>query len=116
MATRSELLQAHCKPLEGGKALSDAAVQAQLVQLPGWTLDGGQIARTYRFGNYYETLAFVNALAFMIHREDHHPDMAVSYNRCTVKFNTHSVDGISDNDFICAAKCDAIFESGTQPA
>ncbi len=108
MLTRAELLARTSRPLEGHAAMSDDEVRAQLAVVPAWSLVGGAIERTYRFGNYYETIAFVNALAFVVHREDHHPDLAVSYNRCTVRFNTHSVNGISENDFICAAKADAL--------
>ena len=89
--------------------MSDADVTAQLEVLDQWGFDGGALKKTYRFENYYETLAFVNALAFMVHREDHHPDLHVGYNRCEVRFNTHSVDGISENDFISAAKADAVY-------
>jgi 4a-hydroxytetrahydrobiopterin dehydratase len=109
MKTQQELLAAHCTPLEGHAAMSAAQVQAQLAAVPQWVFDGTYIGRTYQFGNYYETMAFVNALAYVVHAEDHHPDLTVSYNRCVVKFNTHSVGGISINDFICAAKADAIF-------
>ncbi len=107
--TLEQLLSGHCRPLEGGAALSAAAVAAQLKLLPDWALSEGAICRTYRFNDYYQTIAFVNALAFMVHREDHHPDLSVGYNRCEVRFNTHSVKGLSDNDFICAAKADAIY-------
>lgn len=89
--------------------MSDAAIAAQLTAVPGWRHDGGFLVREFRFADYYETLAFVNALAFIIHAEDHHPDLVVGYNRCEVRFNTHSVGGISENDFICAAKADALF-------
>lgn len=107
MAARAELLLRHCQSVVA--ALGDAQVREQLAALPGWSVGDGALVRSYCFGNYYETIAFVNALAFMVHREDHHPDLAVGYNRCEVRFSTHSVGGISDNDFICAAKCDAIF-------
>jgi len=106
--TRAELVRRHCRPRESG-ALDEAQVCAQLAVLPDWHLRDGCIAREYRCANYFETIAFVNALAFMIHREDHHPDLLVGYSRCEVRFNTHSVGGISENDFICAAKVDAIF-------
>jgi 4a-hydroxytetrahydrobiopterin dehydratase len=109
MLTREELLARSCRPLAAGAALGDAAVRAQLAVLPDWALDDGAIARTFHFGNYHETIAFVNALAYVVHREDHHPDLIVGYNRCAVRFNTHSVNGISENDFICAAKADALF-------
>lgn len=70
--------------------------------------DGKAIQRTFRFKNYYQTIAFVNALAWVAHAEDHHPDLAVGYNRCTVNYSTHSVGGLSENDFICAARIDAL--------
>ncbi len=118
MRTRAQLLGSRCRPLEGHAALDAAQVQDQLKVLDGWIVANGAIERTYGFGNYYETIAFVNALAYMVHREDHHPDLLVGFNRCRVRFNTHSVNGISTNDFICAAKADAIFsaEFGTGPA
>ena len=77
---------------------------------PGWDLieDGAAIARTFRFADYYRTLAFVNALAFIAHREDHHPDLSVHYDRCVVRYSTHDVGGLSDNDFICAAKASCL--------
>ena len=109
MLTIEQLLAAHCRPLEGHAALSADQIKAQLKLLSEWSLRDGAITRSYRFADYYQTLAFVNALAFMVHREDHHPDLQVGYSRCEVRFNTHSVGGISENDFICAAKADAIF-------
>jgi len=114
--SRAVLLASHCRPLASG-ALADSEVAAQLSVLPEWKLVGGTIARTYRFRDYYETIAFVNALAWVVHAEDHHPDLAVGYDRCEVRFSTHSVGGISDNDFICAAKADAIHvQRATSPA
>lgn len=109
MFSREELLARHCRPLEGGGAMAPAEVQAQLAVLDGWGLVDDYIVRTYRFDDYHQTIAFVNALAEMIHREDHHPELIVSFNRCEVRFNTHSVKGISENDFVCAAKADAIY-------
>ena len=88
--------------------MSAADVQAQLSQAPGWSLVDGAIQKRYEFADYHHTMAFVNALAWVAHAQDHHPDLLVSYNRCTVRFNTHSVGGISVNDFICAAKVDAL--------
>ena len=107
MRSRQALLASRCRQLASG-ALSDSEVAAQLSLLPDWKLASGAIARTFRFSNYHETIAFVNALAWVVHAEDHHPDLAVGYDRCEVRFSTHSVGGISDNDFICAAKADAI--------
>lgn len=115
MKTVEQLLASHCREVKGS-AMSEADVTAQLDVLDGWTLDAGALSKTYRFKNYYETLAFVNALAYMVHREDHHPDLSVGYNRCEVRYNTHSVDGISENDFISAAKADAIHSAGYRSA
>lgn len=108
--TRAELLGRHCRHLEGSAALDAAAVASHLKALPDWRVESGAIVRSYGFADYYETIAFVNALAFMVHREDHHPDLEVGYSRCTVRFSTHSARGITENDLICAAKADAIFD------
>lgn len=102
------LADRHCQPLEGQPPMSDAQVQAHLAGAPGWALKDGSIEKTFRFDDYHRTMAFVNAVAWIAHREDHHPDIAFSYNRATLRFNTHSVGGISLNDFICAAKVDAL--------
>ena len=82
----------------------------RLKDLPGWSLDaaGKSISKTYPFKNYYETMAFVNAAAWISHREDHHPDLEVGYNKCKVTYSTHSVGGLSENDFICAAKIEKL--------
>ena len=108
--TRDELLRRHCSPQEGKTAFDRAEAERLLAAIPEWKLTaaGAAIERTFRFKNYYETIAFVNALAFIAHREDHHPDLEVGYNRCTVRFSTHSVKGLSENDFICAARIDAL--------
>jgi 4a-hydroxytetrahydrobiopterin dehydratase len=93
--------------------LQEQELPTYFAATPGWTQDGPRIVKTYNFKNYYETLAFVNAIAYTIHEEDHHPELVVTYNRCVVKFDTHTVNGgkggISENDFICAAKIDVIF-------
>ena len=105
------LAQAHCIPRRGTEhRLSEARVRELMPQIPGWEVveDGHAIARTFRFGNYYEAMAFVNALAFMAHREDHHPDLGVHYDRCVVRYSTHDVGGLSENDFICAAKAQSL--------
>ncbi|OIQ92904.1 putative pterin-4-alpha-carbinolamine dehydratase [mine drainage metagenome] len=105
-----ELSKEKCKPCAPGLSpLSDAEVSRLLASLDGWMRSGSAIVKTYRFSNYYETLAFVNASAWISHREDHHPDLAVGYNRCQVTYTTHAVGGLSNNDFICAAKLDALF-------
>lgn len=107
MRTLAELLAGHSRGLAAG-AMTDAEVREQLTVLPDWHFDGSSLSRTYRFRDYYETIAFVTALAYVVHDEDHHPDLRVGFNHCEVRFNTHSVDGISSNDFICAAKADAV--------
>ena len=107
----NELARKKCKPCEGGiAALTPEQARALLKGLDGWALDGAAIAKTYRFKNFHETMAFVNAAAWVSHREDHHPDMAVAYNECRAMYLTHAIDGLSENDFICAAKLDALFE------
>jgi 4a-hydroxytetrahydrobiopterin dehydratase len=78
--------------------------------LPGWKNSGSEISKTFSFENYYETIAFVNALAWISHRENHHPDLEVGYNRCVVRYSTHSVGGLSKNDFDCAAKVESLFK------
>jgi 4a-hydroxytetrahydrobiopterin dehydratase len=102
------LASQHCRPLEGHAAMSAAEIELHLQQVSGWQLNNGAIERTFTFADYHRTMAFVNAAAWVAHREDHHPDMLVGYNRCTVRWNTHSVGGISLNDFICAARLDAL--------
>ena len=108
MKTVDHLLASHCREVQGS-AMSDADIRSQLGVLDRWAVDGDALAKVYRFKNYYETLAFVNALAYIVHREDHHPDLRVGYNRCEVRYSTHSVNGISENDFISAAKADALY-------
>jgi 4a-hydroxytetrahydrobiopterin dehydratase len=107
----NDLARKKCVPCEGGVApLTPEQVKPLLKGLSGWSLDGKRIAKTYRFKNYFETMAFVNAAAWISHREDHHPDMLVGYGECRVSYVTHAIDGLSENDFICAAKLDALFE------
>lgn len=99
-----------CKPCEGGvQPLSDTEASALLAQLDGWQIENGHLGKTFRFRNYHETMAFVNATAWVSHREDHHPDLTVGYNACTIRYITHAIGGLSENDFICAAKIDALF-------
>lgn len=94
------------------RALSATEIVAKLTGSPGWMLDGdgAQVAiqKTFHFANYLETMSFVNAVAFIAERQDHHPDMSVHYNRCVVRFNTHDVRGISITDIECAAEVDAL--------
>ena len=102
------LSQMHCAPGGQATALSETEIAAHLDNLSGWTREGNEIRKTYGFKNYHETMAFVNASAWISHREDHHPDIGLHYNRCVVAFSTHDAGGITLNDFICAAKMDAL--------
>ena len=107
------LAHAHCLPRRGVEhRLTEAHVRELLPEVAGWELveDGHALSRTFRFDDYHRTMAFVNALAFIAHREDHHPDLGVHYDRCVVRFSTHDVGGLSENDFICAAKAAALVE------
>jgi 4a-hydroxytetrahydrobiopterin dehydratase len=110
--TVCDLSTKHCKPCEGGTTPLNAEQSAGLLaSLQGdWNIDesGKEISRSFRFKNYYQTMAFVNALAWVAHAEDHHPDLEVGYNRCLVRYSTHAIGGLSENDFICAAKIDAL--------
>jgi 4a-hydroxytetrahydrobiopterin dehydratase len=107
----SELARRKCKPCEGGTApLTATQIGPMLKGLQAWSVENGRLAKVYSFRNYYETMAFVNALAWISHREDHHPDLQVGYNKCRVEYSTHAIGGLSENDFICAAKCDALFD------
>jgi 4a-hydroxytetrahydrobiopterin dehydratase len=107
----TDLAKQKCKPCEGGvPPLNDVQAKELLQRLKGWILEEGKLVKVYPFTNYYQTMAFVNALAWISHREDHHPDLLVSYNKCRVEYWTHAVNGLSENDFICAAKCDALLE------
>jgi len=108
------LAQQDCSPQQ--QALSDVDAAALLALLPQWSLQNGKLCRDFGFKNYYQTLAFVNALAHMTHKQDHHPELIITYKTCAVRYDTHSVNegagGLSANDFICAAKADLIYDSG----
>ncbi len=107
MPSLIELAARRCRALRGTEHRLGASELAEgLAALPGWSLveDGHAIVRTFRFADYYKTMAFVNALAFIAHREDHHPDLGVHYDRAVVRYSTHDVGGLSENDLICAAK------------
>lgn len=101
----------HCVPCEGGiPALYTQQVLALAPQVPEWSVaaDEKSISRKFSFKNYYQTMAFVNAVAWMAHKEDHHPDLEVFYDHVVVRYATHAIGGLSENDFICAAKVDAL--------
>ena len=93
--------------------LDRAQIDALLLEVPGFATDDKcvLISREYSFKNFYETVAFVNAIAYIANQEDHHPDLAVSYDKCTVSFSTHSAGGLTENDFICAARVNALLRT-----
>ncbi|WP_028838166.1 MULTISPECIES: 4a-hydroxytetrahydrobiopterin dehydratase [Thermomonas] len=105
------LAQARCIARRGHEhRLGEARIRELLPQLQGWELleNDHVLAKTFRFHDYYRTISFVNALAHVANAENHHPDLSVHYDRCVVHFSTHDVGGLSENDFICAAKADLL--------
>jgi 4a-hydroxytetrahydrobiopterin dehydratase len=107
--TASDLATRKCKPCEGGvPPFNEQHANAMLAQLKGWTIQEAKLVKLYPFTDYHQTMAFVNALAWISHREDHHPDLTVGYNKCRVEYSTHAAGGLTENDFICAAKCDLL--------
>lgn len=107
----SELHERHCQPCEGGvEPLDSSQARSLLDKLDGWSLsdDGKWISKSYSFKNFYRTMSFVNVIAHVANVEGHHPDLEVGYGHCLVRYSTHAIDGLSENDFICAARIDAI--------
>ena len=102
------LRDAHCTALGGDDRLTGDDLAAQLVATPQWRVNANTLERTFSFADFHHTMAFVNTVAAIADSEDHHPMMVVEYGRCTVRFDTHSAGGITVNDFICAAKIDAL--------
>jgi len=103
----TDLLHARCQA-QGVQPMGETEIRNHLTQVSGWRIERGALEKTFSFKNYYETIAFVNALAWICHIEDHHPELLVTYDRCIARFSTHSVGAISRNDFICAAKADGL--------
>jgi len=110
----TKLHDRHCRPIaRGSAALARPAIEELLAEIHAdWVLDeqAGAIHRSFRFTDFHQTMAFVNALAWIAHREDHHPDLEVGYNRCVVRYSTHAAGGLTENDFICAARIDRLVE------
>ncbi|MHB1528728.1 MAG: 4a-hydroxytetrahydrobiopterin dehydratase [Acidiferrobacteraceae bacterium] len=107
----SELTSKSCKPCEGGvRPLTADEARTLLKDASGWILNGTatEIERTFQFKNFYETMAFANAVAWVANREDHHPDLEIGYSRCRIRYSTHAIGGLSENDLICAAKINAL--------
>lgn len=106
-----DLASQHCQPLKGAQHALDAEkVSALLGQLPGWamTADRRAIVRDFKFPDFRHTLGFINAVGFMANQEDHHPDIEAGYGHCQLLWSTHDVGGLSQNDFICAARTDQL--------
>ncbi len=106
----TELARKSCLPCSGGvPVLSQPEIDILLPKLDGWQQYDRIIAKTYHFKNYYQTIAFVNAIAWLSHQEDHHADLIVKHKECHVEYTTHAIHGLSENDFICAAKVEALY-------
>ena len=106
-----DLTLEQCEACEGGiQPMNAAEIQQLITKIPLWHVDsdGHTIERHFTFKSFLPTMAFVNAVAWLAHQQKHHPDMTVGYNYCTIKYSTHSINGLSENDFICAAKVDAL--------
>jgi 4a-hydroxytetrahydrobiopterin dehydratase len=116
MKDHMNLSTMQCAPGGQAQALDSAAIATHLATLDGWAQVENEIVKTFRFKNYHETMAFVNATAWVSHQQDHHPDMSVHYNRCVIAYSTHDAGGITLNDFICAAKIDALSQPNTGAA
>jgi 4a-hydroxytetrahydrobiopterin dehydratase len=112
MVTPKPNLEARkCKPhKKGDHPLDIASIKGYLSQLPDWKRSGKEIVKTFTFKNFYETIGFVNALAYIANSENHHPVLEVEYKTCKVRYSSHDVGGVSENDFICAAKIDALLK------
>lgn len=103
------LSEKNCQPCRGEtQPLNEAQARELLSQTPGWRIEGGAIVRDFTFKNYYETTAFVNAVAWIAHSQDHHPDISFGYKTCHIRYSTHSIGGLSENDFICAARINSL--------
>jgi 4a-hydroxytetrahydrobiopterin dehydratase len=108
----ADLQRGHCRPLDAGARLEGASLMAQLAELPHWTAHEGALRREFTFADFHRTIGFVNAVAWMANAQDHHPDLLVTYSRCTVCWRTHSAGGITLNDCICAARTDMLAAEG----
>jgi 4a-hydroxytetrahydrobiopterin dehydratase len=107
----ANLARLQCRPCTAATpALGQDQINSLLAQLDGWGQHGSAINKIFDFKNFHETMAFVNAVAWVSNQQDHHPELMVGYNKCKVEYMTHAVHGLSENDFICAAKVDALFQ------
>ena len=109
-----DLSQKHCVPCEGGvPAIGRDQALEMLKEIEGWALseDGRMISRRFEFRGFFRTMSFINAMAWVVNNENHHPDFSAGYNYCEIGFTTHAIDGLSENDFICAARVNALLKS-----
>lgn len=102
------LVNESCSSESRSTLVEQSEAEQYLAGLPGWTIKADRMEKTYQFSNYLETIAFVNGLAWVAHQEDHHPDLSVHYGKVIVVFTTHDAQGLTLNDFICAAKTEAL--------
>ena len=108
----NELVMKACRPIPAGTLpLSGHDLEHLLGHAEGGAIAAGQLTKAFQVEDHSQTIAFVNAVAWISHREDHHPELVVGYASCTVRYATHSIGGLSENDFICAAKVDHLVES-----
>ena len=113
MTTVCDLTNRHCVPCEGGVApMARAEAEATMAEIPNWKLseDSKSIRRRFEFKGFYKCMSFINAMAWIANAENHHPDFSAGYNFCEVTFTTHAIDGLSENDFICAARVNALVD------
>ena len=111
MSNACDLTERHCVPCEGGVPVIDREGAGQFLKdLEGWELseDGRMISRRFEFRGFFRTMSFITAMAWVVNNEGHHPVFSAGYNYCEVGFTTHAIDGLSENDFICAAKVNAL--------
>ena len=107
--TTSALAERHSHPIKPGTpAVAADKIAEYSGALPGWVVKDGAISKTFNFKNYYETIAFVNAIAWIAHRADHHPDLSVHFDRCIVSWSTHDAGGVTTNDLTCAARVERL--------
>ena len=105
------LEEQHCEACEGGvEPMNSQQIKNLITQIPEWEVnkEGTTLSRKFTFKNFFRTMSFVNALAHIANQENHHPDMKLGYNYCTVTFSTHAINGLSHNDFICAKRTDRL--------
>lgn len=114
MSSVCDLSSRQCVPCEGGVApMNRAEAKAMMKGLEGWQIseDGKMISRRFEFRGFFRTMSFINAMAWVVNEQGHHPDFSAGYNYCEVGFSTHAADGLTENDFICASRVNDLLES-----